>query len=186
MSVARSRSRRTGRILSVVLAGAVLIAALVAVALPAQTPRTPETVAEATLEAPVAIRPSRTQGLAIVRGWDQRRAAAWAAGDLGALRALYTRDAGAGMTDRTMLRRWVERGWVVESLETQVRGATVVTRSPRRLVIVVTDRFVGGFAVRTSGGEERRVALPRDRWSTRRITLRLIDDDWLVAGVRPA
>ncbi len=132
---------------------------------------------------PATSRPSRIEGLAILRGWDQRRATAWADGDLRALRRLYTRDARAGVTDRSMLRRWVERGWVVESLQTQVRGATVVTRSPHRLVIVITDRFFGGSAVRTSVAGPRRVALPRDGWSTRRITLRKVAGEWLVARV---
>lgn len=143
-------------------------------------PDPPAVVAEAALEVRTPARPSRTQGLVVLREWDARRARAWATGDLEVLRGLYTDDAEAGRTDRAMLRRWVDRGLVVEALQTQVRGATVVTRSPRRLVIVVTDRVAGGYAVRGA----RRVALPRDRWSTRRVTLKRLEGRWLVADVR--
>ena len=178
MPISRSRSW----VMVLVLVGAGLTVAAVALVLlraaPQPDPRA--VVSEAALEARTLMRPSRTQGLIVLREWDASRARAWATGDLEALRGLYTDEAEAGLADRAMLRRWIDRGLVVESLQTQVRGATVVTRSPRRLVIVVTDRVAGGHAVRGA----RRVALPRDRWSTRRIILKRVEGRWLVADVR--
>lgn len=170
-------------VLYAVLVGTGLTAGGVALGLLRATPEKdpPAVVSQAALEVEPATRSSRTGGLAILRAWDVRRAQAWALGDVGAVADLYTDDAEAGDADQAMLRRWVDRGLVVESLQTQVRGATVVTRSPRRLVIVVSDRIVGGYAVR---GQRKR-ALPADRWSTRRITLRKVGGRWLVAGVAP-
>lgn len=175
-------SRSHCRVLCAVLVGLGLIVGTVALALlgAKSDPDPPAVVSEAALEARTLLQPSRTQGLIVLREWDVRRAQAWATGDVEALGSLYTDEAEAGLTDRAMLRRWVDRGLVVESLQTQVRGATVVTRSPRRLVIVVTDRIAGGYAVRGA----RRVALPRDRWSTRRVTLKRVESHWLVADAR--
>ena len=69
-------------------------------------------------------------------------------------------------------------------LRTQVLALDVVERSRGRLVLLVTDRVVGGRAV----GGAAPVALPADRASTRRIVLvrpvRESGRAWLVAEAR--
>ncbi len=122
-----------------------------------------------------------TSGTArILADWDERRAAAWAAGDVGALGGLYVDGSRTGAADVGLLRHYLARGLTVEDLRTQVLALDTVAQSPRRLVVVVTDRVVGGRAV--GGGSA--VALPADRASTRRIVLVRAGERWLVAEAR--
>lgn len=116
----------------------------------------------------------------VLAGWDARRAAAWASGDLDALAELYVDGSRAGAADVALLRRYRARGLTVEALATQLLAVRVVERSPRRLVLVVTDRVVSGRVV----GGPAPVALPSDRASTRRVVLVRPDRAWLVAGAR--
>lgn len=120
--------------------------------------------------------------LTVLHGWDARRAAAWAAGDPGALGALYVPGAPAGRRDVAMLRAWGRRDVRVVDLRMQVLSARALVRSEHRLVLLVTDRVAGGTAVSGS----RRTALPRDRATTRRIAWREVAGVWRVASVRPA
>lgn len=127
----------------------------------------------------VAPGPSR-----ILAAWDERRAAAWAAGDTDALRALYAAGSRAGAIDVRLLEDYLRRGLTVEGLRTQVLALDAVEQSSRRLVLRVTDRVVGGRAV----GGAAPVALPVARASTRRIVLvrrgRGAEAEWLVAEAR--
>lgn len=116
---------------------------------------------------------------AVLARWDERRAAAWAAGDVEALRSLYAVGSRTGEQDLGLLRHYLARGLRVEGLTTQVLALAVVERSPRRLVLDVTDRVVGGAAV----GGPRRVVLPADRASARRVVLVRPGRTWLVAEV---
>lgn len=117
---------------------------------------------------------------AILAGWDGRRAAAWAAGDVEALRELYVDGSRTGGADVDLLQHYRARGLAVTGLSTQVLALDVVERTPSRLVVVVTDRVVGGRAV----GGRTPVALPADRASTRRIVLALQDGRWVVVEAR--
>jgi hypothetical protein len=117
---------------------------------------------------------------AVLRGWDERRAAAWAAGDVAGLRALYTRRSTAGARDAARLSRWLDRGLRVRRLETQVLRAQVLARGRDRLVLTVTDRIAR--AVATGRGEA--IPLPADSPSTWRITLRRVAGEWRVESVR--
>lgn len=117
---------------------------------------------------------------AVLAAWDADRAGAWAAGDVGRLRSLYAPGSVAGERDVAMLRRWLQRGFVVDGLRTQVLSLHEVRRSADRWVLAVTDRIVGGFAAGGGGS----TALPDDTPSTRTVTLRLIGDRWVVASVR--
>lgn len=117
---------------------------------------------------------------AVLAGWDQRRAAAWARGDAAALAELYAPGSRSGAADVRLLRAYAGRGLRVEGLTTQVLALRVVERSPRRLVLVVTDRVVGGSAV----GGAAPVALPADRASTRRVLLVRQRGRWVVAEAR--
>ena len=119
--------------------------------------------------------------LAALRAWDAGRARAWASGDVAALRSLYTAGSAAGQRDAVMLARWQDRGLRVEGMQTQVLAARVVDHAAGRLVLVVTDRLARAVAV----GPGRRVVLPSDGATTRRVTLHLVDGVWRVASVLP-
>lgn len=123
---------------------------------------------------------SRSGPAGILAAWDERRAAAWSAGDVASLRSLYVPGSRTGAADVRLLRHYLARGLTVEDLRTQVLSLEAVTRSPERLVVVVTDRVVGGRAV----GGAAPVALPTDRASTRRIVLVRSGREWLVAEAR--
>ena len=115
----------------------------------------------------------------MLRAWDVRRAAAWAAGDEAALAALYTDRSAAGRRDRAMLGRYGARGLRVRGMRMQVLAAKVRTRTTGRIVLVVTDRLAHAVAV----GQGIRVALPRDRATRRTIVLRRGAGEWRVARV---
>lgn len=158
------------------LAGACVLATL-AVALV----RTGDSTASGRVEEPVLSAVDGRQGPAgILAAWDEQRASAWAAGDTEALGALYVAGSRTGAADLRLLRHYRDRGLAVTDLATQVLALEVVERSAARLVVVVTDRLVGGRAV--SGGAA--VALPTDRASTRRIVMVRQDGTWLVAEAR--
>jgi hypothetical protein len=119
------------------------------------------------------------EAAAVLGAWDADRAAAWASGDVRRLCSLYVAGSVAGERDVARLRRWLERGLVVEGLRTQVLSLREVRRSADRWVLAVTDRVVGGV-VRGVTSQP----LPADAATTRTVTMRLVGDRWLVASVR--
>jgi hypothetical protein len=126
-------------------------------------------------------RPSpAVQVLALLQGWDRRRAAAWASGEPAALGRLYVAGSRTGARDRHDLRRWAARGLRVTGLRQQIRSLRILVRTSRRVVVVVTDRTVGGVAV----GAARSTAVPASGWETHRIILRAHGDQWRVAEAR--
>ena len=131
---------------------------------------------------PVASAPSvpASGPAAVLAAWDERRAAAWAEGDVEALRGLYVDGSRTGAADARLLHHYRTRGLAVTGLTTQVLALDVVERTPSRLVLVVTDRVVGGRAV----GGSSPVALPADRASTRRVVLRREEGRWRVVEAR--
>lgn len=118
----------------------------------------------------------------VLREWDERRAQAWAEGDVAALRALYVAGSRAGAADAALLGEYAERRVSVTGLRLQLLSVEVVERSPERCVLVVTDRLAGVLA-RHAG---RALPLPADRPSTHRIALVRAGEVWLVEEVRPA
>lgn len=147
---------------------------------PRELPSTPAVSAAA----PEGSAPGATEAAAgpsrILGAWDERRSAAWAEGDPDALSDLYAEGSRAGTADVRLLRGYLRRGLMVEGLRTQVLALDVVERSSGRLVLLVTDRVVGGRAV----GGASPVALPADRASAHRIVLVRRGEEWLVAEVR--
>lgn len=117
---------------------------------------------------------------AVLAAWDERRAAAWEAGDVRALSRLYVDGSRTGAADVRLLRHYRSRGLRVAGLTTQVLALDVVERAPSRLVLVVTDRVAGGRAV----GGSSPVSLPADRASTRRVVLAREGGRWLVVEAR--
>lgn len=116
----------------------------------------------------------------VLADWDARRAAAWADGDVAALRGLYVTGSPTGRADAEMLAAYVDRGLRVDGLATQVLALEVLDQAADELTVRVTDRIVGGAVVGAAG---RRV-LPRDRPSTRTLALRRVAGEWLMATVR--
>jgi hypothetical protein len=119
----------------------------------------------------------------VLREWDRRREAAWAAADEKGLAALYVPDARAGRRDVALLRRWTARGARITRLQPQVLTLRVLRDAPRRLVVRLTDRL-GVVEARVNGD---RVELPHDQPTTRRIELRRgprVTSTWRVASVR--
>jgi len=122
---------------------------------------------------------ARVDPVAVLRAWDAARSEAWAAGDTGALAALYGSESGAGRRDVAMLRAYVRRGLVVEGLGTQVLEVRELRRGDELLVLDVTDRVSGGTVV----GRGVRRALPRDTVSRREVELRRRGKEWRVVEV---
>lgn len=116
----------------------------------------------------------------VLADWDSRRAEAWARGDVRALAALYVTGSSAGARDVGMLRRYLARGLRVEGMATQVLSLRVLREEPGVLDLLVTDRLHDGVVVARGS----RTRLPSDRPSTRRVTMRLVGEEWLVAEVR--
>jgi hypothetical protein len=129
----------------------------------------------------VAVETRRTSdALALLRAWDRRRSRAWTRADPAALTDLYTRGSRTGRHDRAMLAAYDARGLRVAGLQTQVLGASLRSWAPSRVRLEVVDRVVGAHAV----GDGARMALPRDRPSTRVISLRRVSGAWRVEEVR--
>ena len=120
---------------------------------------------------------SRVEPIAVLRAWDQRRAAAWASGDPQAVSALYVAGSAAGRADRTFLAAYAARGLRVEGLAMQVLAVDVLDATTDRLVLQVTDRVARGVAV----GRGRRIPLPRDEPSTWKVVMVRDEATWLVA-----
>src|SRR4051794_25476504 len=118
----------------------------------------------------------------VLRDWDRRRAAAYATSSFTALRAAYVRGSTAGASDVAVLEEYRARGWRVVGLRTQLLAVAVLEHTRDRWRLRVTDRLAAASAVR----REHRVPLPRDRASTRLVTLtRPPGGAWQVAAVQP-
>jgi hypothetical protein len=143
----------------------------------------PEAKSTSTAPAPRAIAtPIDVPALRVLRRWDSRRANAYATGSPADLRDLYVAGSRSGEADLRLLSQYRARGWRVTGMRMQVVAIRVLEQRRRRLRIEVTDRLEGAVAVRPG----RRVPLPRDRASTRRITLvRGTDGVWRVGAVGP-
>ncbi|MBZ5740347.1 hypothetical protein [Nocardioides mangrovi] len=116
----------------------------------------------------------------VLHAWDVRRSAAWSAGDVAGLRALYLPGSAAGRADVAMLRAWRARGLRVEGMQTQLLSVSVRSRTRERFVVDVVDRVVVGSVV-PSGD-----ALPADRPTAHTLVLRRVSGEWLVASVASA
>lgn len=124
--------------------------------------------------------PASVAALRTLGGWDRRRAEAYSAGSLPLLRDLYVVGSGAGAADLRLLAAYRARGLRVVDMRTQVLAVAVLEARRDRWALRVTDRLARAVAVQHG----RRLALPRDRSSTRVIVLmRGPDARWRVASV---
>lgn len=156
---------RTRLIMAASLALVVLVVGVVCL------PRSPS-------EGAVAAVPPVPAELRVLTGWDRLRAAAYASGDVAALRALYVPGSATGRRDVQVLRAYADRGLVVRGMRMQVLACDVISTGPRRIRVVVTDRLQGAVV----GG----IRLPVDRASRRVVTFVRRDDLWVVAEVSAA
>lgn len=161
-------------------AACALVVATLVVVVARPDPAPPRPRLASPTSSPSAPQPARSGPAAVLAAWDERRSAAWAEGDAGALERLYADGSGAGAADVRLLRDYGRRGLRVEGMTTQVLGLRVAARSPGRLELVVTDRVVGAEAV----GSGAPVSLPVDRPSTRQVVLVREGAGWVVAEVR--
>lgn len=118
--------------------------------------------------------------LAVLQGWDRRRADAWADADPEALARLYVAGSSAGASDVALLRRYRARGYAVRGMRMQVLAARVLVLRPRLVRVEVTDRLASATA---TGPTER--VLPTDAATTRVLVLRRVGGQWLMARVLP-
>lgn len=123
----------------------------------------------------------RSPEVAVISAWDRRRAAAYAAADVRALRALYRPASRSGAADVRMLEEYVDRGLRVRGLRMQLLAVEVIRSDAKRVLLEVTDRMVGAEVV----GRGEPVRLPVDRASHRRVGFVLVDGSWVVTEVRP-
>lgn len=121
----------------------------------------------------------RGRVLTVLHAWDRRRAAAYAADDVPALRALYAPASLAGRADVRLLLDYRRRGLRVASLRSQLLSVRVLRESPRRWRAVVVDRVEASVV---AGAQP--VALPRDRATRRVVTMRREPGGWVVVSVR--
>jgi hypothetical protein len=118
----------------------------------------------------------------LLRDWDARRAEAWAAGDVPAVRRLYVPGSRTGRRDSAALAAYADRGLRVTGVRHQLLAVDVLARTDRRVTLRVTDRLSRAVA----RGPRGPVVLPRDRPSTWRVWLCRRAGAWLMAEVRPA
>jgi hypothetical protein len=130
--------------------------------------------------ASTAARPADRDALEVLREWDARRAAAWAAGDPALLARLYTSGSSAGAADLALLRRYRARGLVVRGMRMQLLRARVLTSRPGLVVLEVTDRLASAVAYAPTGGARR---LPGAVATVHELVLRRVEGEWRMARV---
>jgi hypothetical protein len=128
------------------------------------------------------------RGLRTLRGWDARRAAAYAAADPRRLRGLYTPGSEAGRHDVALLRRYAERRLVVHGVVPQIREVAVIEHRPGLLRVAVQERYprlvVQGTAA--AGREAAVEHVGQWRYRSRAVELRRSAHGWRVASVERA
>ncbi|MDQ1103816.1 hypothetical protein QE405_001100 [Nocardioides zeae] len=119
----------------------------------------------------------------VVEGWDARRAAAYAAGDVAALGRLYPAGSALGEEDVGVLAAYVARGLTVHGLRFAVLDLTVEVAEPDRVVVVVTDRMTRAEVRRGDGTPV--ALLPARGEAQRRLVLERRDGAWSLVSSGP-
>lgn len=86
---------------------------------------------------------ARGRALEVLRGWDSRRADAYARGDAAALRRLYVPGSLLAERDVAVLRRYRARGLHVTGLRQQVVSVEVRAAGSRVVSMTVVERLAG-------------------------------------------
>lgn len=125
----------------------------------------------------------RSRWHAILTELDSRRAAAFAAADATALRAVYAPGSPALAADLELLRSYRRLGMRVRGLRLQIGDLQVLTASTARAVLRVTDRLGPYQVVDREGAVRQEPGRGTQRW---RVTLRHDDHGrWRIASVHP-
>ena len=148
----------------------------------ASAPRTSRSAEGEAPGLPRTVGTAEAEALRLLRSWDRERSVAYATGSASRLRALYVPGAAVGAADLRVLHGWTHRGLRVSGMRTQLLALSVLDASPGLMRLRLTDRLTGAVA-RGSGGP---VLLPRDRASTRELTLVRGGRRWRVSAVRDA
>lgn len=121
------------------------------------------------------------QAVRLLRTWDHARAAAYEAGDVRRLSALYVPGADVREDDLALLAAYDARGVRVESMRMQLLALEVLASAPDRFRLLVTDRVHvsatgpdGPVQLRPEGPGTRVVVMVREPGGT-----------WRVSAVRP-
>ena len=133
---------------------------------------------------PAAAPAQRPEGLRGLSKWDGLRAAAYASGDVGALRALYAPGSATGRRDVAVLRAYAVRGLVVRGMRMQVLACEITSSGPHRIRVTVTDRLQGAVAFPSAARDPTAIRLPTGQPSRRVVTVVRRAGRWLVAEVR--
>jgi hypothetical protein len=96
--------------------------------------------------------PAADDATALLRDWDARRSAAYAAADVAALRRLYADGSVAGRRDVAVLLSYRSRGLRVVGLTTQLLDVRSEPGPAGAVVLRVTDRLAGRRPRASLGG----------------------------------
>lgn len=133
-------------------------------------------------EPPAATELIDDRAAAVLSWWDAERAAAYADGDVAALRALYAPGAEVGEIDVAVLEAYTARDLRVTGLGFEVVAAMVVEEDLTRLVVEVEDRLLRA-EVRDAAGQSVGTLPGRDP-AERALTFERAGERWVVADIR--
>ncbi|MDT9592614.1 hypothetical protein RDV89_06030 [Nocardioides zeae] len=148
------------------------------------TPEAPERPREAAGAERGTARPGAAgvSPASVLREWDAARSAAYAAGDVDALRSLHTLGGGTGPADVAVLEAYAARGLVVDDLRFEVVGLEVVEVDEDLLVLRVEDRMT---RARVLDGAGREVGLLPERGrATRELTFERDGGRWRLGAAQ--
>lgn len=154
---------------------------------PAPVAESSAVVGQAGEQTPAA-RTARSQGLDVLRSWDSRRSQAYAAGDVAALRRLYTTGSPLAEQDAAVLRRYRERGLQVARLRQQVISVEVHGAGARLVTMTVVERLAR-TPVRSSEPARRGAAqweLPASGFQRRLLRFERAGGAWRLSWARAA
>jgi hypothetical protein len=144
----------------------------------------PATIADeppASVAASVAWAGSPNQHWARVLGrLDDRRALAFSRADPGLLDKVYLTGSGLRGRDARTIDAYARRGLRIEGLHMTILALRLEVRTASTAVLSVVDRISRARAVNSAG---RSRALPRDRATAHRVTLRRVPTGWRMAAI---
>jgi hypothetical protein len=112
---------------------------------------------------------------------DDRRALAFSRADPGLLDKVYLTGSGLRDRDARTIDAYARRGLRIEGLHMTIRALRVEVRTASTAVLSVVDRISRAARAVNSAGRSR--ALPRDRATAHRVTLRRVPAGWRVAAI---
>jgi hypothetical protein len=111
---------------------------------------------------------------------DDRRALAFSRAEPGLLDKVYLTGSGLRDRDARTIDAYARRGLRIEGLHMTILALRLRVRSASTAVLSVVDRISRARAVNSAG---RSRALPRDRATAHRVTLRRVPTGWRIAAI---